>query len=514
MRVRIVSGAEGGTARSPGRARSRSPDCVPARRSSRRTTLPRRATLLARDGSVLAEGAATGAGTRSSPLGASASAVVGEVGPIPQLAPHRAGSQGVPERRGRRHERPGAGAGRPPARHARRRAAGRGSSGCSPALARRRARAARCARASPRRCSAPRWKRSAASSAASSRCSRPPARSWRSPGIGLDSVQPPGSTFKMVTLTRRARQPTWPRRAATFPYATYATLDGVKLSNANGEECGGSLALAFAVSCNSVFAPLGVKLGRRAWWRRPNASASTTRRASRAPPKARCRPPSQHPGRTRRRLDGDRPGPGAGERAADGDRGGDDRRRRAPSAADVHARQAPRRRERATSASVARTVRRLMIGVVRNGTGTSAAIPGRDRRRQDRHSRTEDPVQLGSAEAEEVAGESEAQARASCGWRADSEAEQHRRLVRRLRARACTRASSSACCWSKTAPAATPPRPWRGRCSRRDCSAEPLDVRASAELDVELGRGRLRPRRRDRRCRSSAGGCPARRSGS
>ena len=30
----------------------------------------------------------------------------------------------------------------------------------------------------------------------------------------------------------------------------------------------------------------------------------------------------------------------------------------------------------ATSAAVARTVRRLMIGVVRSGTGTSAAIPG------------------------------------------------------------------------------------------------------------------------------------------
>ena len=46
-----------------------------------------------------------------------------------------------------------------------------------------------------------------------------------------------------------------------FPYATYATLDGVKLSNANGEECGGTLETAFAVSCNSVFSPLGVKLG-------------------------------------------------------------------------------------------------------------------------------------------------------------------------------------------------------------------------------------------------------------
>ena len=35
----------------------------------------------------------------------------------------------------------------------------------------------------------------------------------------------------------------------------------MKLNNANGEECGGTLELAFAVSCNSVFAPLGVKLG-------------------------------------------------------------------------------------------------------------------------------------------------------------------------------------------------------------------------------------------------------------
>ncbi len=35
----------------------------------------------------------------------------------------------------------------------------------------------------------------------------------------------------------------------------------MRLNNANGEDCGGTLELAFAVSCNSVFAPLGVKLG-------------------------------------------------------------------------------------------------------------------------------------------------------------------------------------------------------------------------------------------------------------
>ena len=79
-------------------------------------------------------------------------------------------------------------------------------------------------------------------------------------GIGLEGLQPPGSTFKMVTLTG-VLQAHMANPHTVFPYATYATLDGVKLSNANGEECGGSLELAFAVSCNSVFSPLGVKLG-------------------------------------------------------------------------------------------------------------------------------------------------------------------------------------------------------------------------------------------------------------
>jgi cell division protein FtsI/penicillin-binding protein 2 len=49
----------------------------------------------------------------------------------------------------------------------------------------------------------------------------------------------------------------------TFPVATSATIDGYQLQNANGEACGGTLVNAFAVSCNSVFAPIGVKLGAR-----------------------------------------------------------------------------------------------------------------------------------------------------------------------------------------------------------------------------------------------------------
>jgi cell division protein FtsI/penicillin-binding protein 2 len=46
-----------------------------------------------------------------------------------------------------------------------------------------------------------------------------------------------------------------------FPVQTSATLEGVEVQNANGEACGGSLRASFADSCNSVFAPLGAKLG-------------------------------------------------------------------------------------------------------------------------------------------------------------------------------------------------------------------------------------------------------------
>ena len=63
---------------------------------SRRTELPPRAALLAREGSVLAQGPATAAGTRSSPLGAAASAIVGEVGPIPASRLQALEAEGVP----------------------------------------------------------------------------------------------------------------------------------------------------------------------------------------------------------------------------------------------------------------------------------------------------------------------------------------------------------------------------------------------------------------------------------
>ena len=152
----------------------------------------------------------------------------------------------------------------------------------------------------------------------------------------------------------------------------------MRLNNANGEECGGTLELAFAVSCNSVFAPLGVKLGAA-------RLVATAERFGfnqepgdrRARPRARCPPPAQIQGE----LDVGSTAIGQGqvlasalEMATVAATIADGGRRPTP---DVPARRAdPRRRVAATSASVARTVRHLMIGVVRDGTGTAAAIPG------------------------------------------------------------------------------------------------------------------------------------------
>jgi peptidoglycan glycosyltransferase len=79
-------------------------------------------------------------------------------------------------------------------------------------------------------------------------------------GIAFSSVQPPGSTMKIITTTG-ALQAGIVKLGTTFPIQTSTTISGFTMQNASGEACGGTLINAFAVSCNSVFAPLGVRLG-------------------------------------------------------------------------------------------------------------------------------------------------------------------------------------------------------------------------------------------------------------
>ena len=79
-------------------------------------------------------------------------------------------------------------------------------------------------------------------------------------GIAFSAAQPPGSTMKIITATG-ALAAGIVKLTDVFPISTEATLDGYTLHNASGEACGGTFLNAFAVSCNSVFAPLGAKLG-------------------------------------------------------------------------------------------------------------------------------------------------------------------------------------------------------------------------------------------------------------
>jgi peptidoglycan glycosyltransferase len=194
-------------------------------------------------------------------------------------------------------------------------------------------------------------------------------------GLGLDGLQPPGSTFKMITTTG-VLSAKIANRHTVFPYATYATLDGVKLSNANGEECGGTLELAFAVSCNSVFTPLGVKLGA------PRLVATAERFGFNHEPglpgaaESTLPPASEIQGE----LDVGSTAIGQGEVLATPLQMGtvaatiaDGGRRPQPTFLVGKATTAG---TTVMSDSVAHTMRHLMIAVVREGTGTSAAIPG------------------------------------------------------------------------------------------------------------------------------------------
>ncbi len=353
------------------------PGLLPGQRLSRHMMLPARATLLARDGSVLAQGSLDEAGQRDSPLGAVASAALGNVGPVPPADRQALEAQGVPAN------------------------AIVGVSGIEQALDERLrgtpggtllaqseqagVPSSVLASASPRPAATVRTTISptvqqAAVTALGGQLGgivamRPDGEILAVAGIGINDLQPPGSTFKMVTVSG-VLQAGVASTHSSYPYATYATLDGVKLSNANGEECGGSLSLAFAVSCNSVFAPLGVKLGAPRLVAMAEGYGFNQQPGIPGAVESTLPPASQIHGE----LDLGSTAIGQGQVLASALQMGTV----AATIADEGHRPQPTftpERERhstatATSASVARTVRRLMIGVVREGTGTSAAIPG------------------------------------------------------------------------------------------------------------------------------------------
>jgi peptidoglycan glycosyltransferase len=217
----------------------------------RTTTMPPRGDLLARDGTPLAEGP-----QRTSPLGAAATAIVGALGPIPADRKEHDELLGYPQD------------------------AQVGITGLERAFDEQlsgtpggqlRAGARLLAERTPKKSAPVRTTiapsvQQAAVTALGGRLGgvvalRPKTGEvLAAAGIGFSGLQPPGSTFKIITATG-VLQNGVAKPADTFPAQTAATLSGVDLQNANGESCGGTLVESFALSCNSVFAPLGAKLG-------------------------------------------------------------------------------------------------------------------------------------------------------------------------------------------------------------------------------------------------------------
>jgi hypothetical protein len=193
-------------------------------------------------------------------------------------------------------------------------------------------------------------------------------------GIAVSAPQPPGSTFKIITLASAlASGAATP--SSSYPVRTSATLSGVKLANASNESCGGSLSQSFADSCNSVFAPLGAKVGAQRLVARAEAFGfnETPRVPVAKPntiPKAAELPDAIAVGSAAIGQNKDLATPlgMASVAATIGARG----MRAKPRATSED----PVIRKRAVSAKVAGQVRDMMLGVVRGGTGTAAAIPG------------------------------------------------------------------------------------------------------------------------------------------
>jgi cell division protein FtsI/penicillin-binding protein 2 len=79
-------------------------------------------------------------------------------------------------------------------------------------------------------------------------------------GQAFSAPQPPGSTFKTVTTTA-ALEKGVVSLDDEFEITDGADVGGRFISNANGELCGGTFRQAFAESCNADFAPLGPKIG-------------------------------------------------------------------------------------------------------------------------------------------------------------------------------------------------------------------------------------------------------------
>jgi cell division protein FtsI/penicillin-binding protein 2 len=168
-----------------------------------------------------------------------------------------------------------------------------------------------------------------------------------------------------------------------YEYATSGIADGREIENASGEVCGGSFVQAFADSCNSVFAPLGMEVGEEELTRTAEAFGfNEVPGIFNAEATAAVNPPTPtipQPGEYNNELGVSAIGQGmvqatpltmAAVAQAIANKGV---RMPTPIAAEKDLR-SDAEPVRVTTADVAKQVNELMTAVVTSGTGTAAAI--------------------------------------------------------------------------------------------------------------------------------------------
>ena len=363
--LRLPFDGEGKNARIDWRPELTFPGVEQGQSLQRRTQLPPRASILARDGQPLAKGA-----DRSTALTAVAAETVGELGPIPPEQRLILRAQGFPEdasvgTSGLERALQTQLAGRP----------GGTLSVGGRVIARSRARPGRAVRTTL----SPKITEAAINALGGQSGGIAVIQPGTGEVLGLAGTAysangPPGSTFKIITTTA-ALEDRKVKLTDEFPVQTAAVLEGVRLNNAGGESCGGTFVQSFAHSCNSVFAPLGVKVGKRKLveeaeqygWNEtpliPGAIESTIPQPSGIGDDLDLGSTAIGQGKVLAS-----PLQMASVAAAMGNHGV----RIEPHV--LKGQRAPR--SRVTTRAIANTMRRLMIGVVKGGTGTNADIPG------------------------------------------------------------------------------------------------------------------------------------------
>ncbi len=202
-------------------------------------------------------------------------------------------------------------------------------------------------------------------------------------GVAYSAPQPPGSTFKLITTTG-ALDAGIVKLSDTFPIETSNSDIGREIANSDDAPCGGTFAESFANSCNTVFAPLGARLGG------PELVEVAERYGFNAPPPifdpvaaAAIDPPPSTIPEISSSVETGESAIGQGQVLATplqlasvaqtiANRGMRMPTRIAKGAA-LQPDAAP---VRVTSEETANTIRELMIGVVESGTGVAAALPG------------------------------------------------------------------------------------------------------------------------------------------